>query len=40
LRDREVLSPEMLNDVQFAALQAALLDVRERDPDDPVRISA
>jgi hypothetical protein len=41
LRDREVLSPEMLNDVQLAALQAALLDVRERDPDDdPVRISA
>lgn len=34
LRDRQVLSPEMLNDVQLAALQAALLDARERDPDD------
>ena len=41
LRDRQVLSPEMLNNVQFAALQAALLDARERDPDDdPDRMDA
>ena len=30
LRDRQVLSPEMLDDVQLAALQ----DARDRDPDD------
>ncbi|WP_342659372.1 hypothetical protein NPJ82_17930 (plasmid) [Sphingomonas sp. NY01] len=38
MRDRQVLSPDMLNGVQFAALATAWLDARAGDPgDDPSR---
>lgn len=41
LRDRQVLSLAILNDVQFAMLQEALQDAREHDrDDDPARINA
>ncbi|MDR6790737.1 hypothetical protein J2Y58_004120 [Sphingomonas sp. BE138] len=32
MRDRQVLSPDMLNDVQFAALAAAWLDAQSANP--------
>lgn len=34
VRDRQVLSPEMLDDEQFAALATAWLDAQAADPDD------
>ena len=34
VRDRQVLSPETLDDVQFAALATAWLDAQAADPDD------
>lgn len=34
LRNRQVLSPETLDDVQFVALATAWLDAQAADPDD------
>lgn len=34
VRDRQVLSPETLDDVQFTALATAWLDAQAVDPDD------